>query len=30
MAKKIVITKDKILGSANLVLFPFNKVGYKK
>lgn len=23
-------TKDKILGSANLVLFPFNKVGYKK
>ena len=23
-------TKDKILGSANLVLFPFNKFGYKK
>lgn len=23
-------TKDKILGSANLVLFPFTKLGYKK
>ena len=23
-------SKDKILGSANLVLFPFTKLGYKK